>query len=128
MAVIHVIHYLVKFSQTEFGTDPGVHVSREQKQLHACALHPTLYAKLMPQPPRQSDLISPSRFLLPVAMVKEEQGWCDISRDECISSHESQRSWITPPHQGSILHAHDTGAKAEKASGVYKASYINVTH
>lgn len=52
---------------------------------------PTLYAKLMPRPPQRCDLISPSRFLLPVAMVKEEQGWCDISGDECRSPHESQR-------------------------------------
>lgn len=40
MAVIHAMHYLVKFPHTEFGADPGVHVSQEQKQLHAHALHP----------------------------------------------------------------------------------------
>lgn len=78
----------------------------------------------MPRPPQRCDLIYPSRFLLPVAMVKEEQGWCDISGDECCSPHESQHSWITPPHQASILHAHDTGAKAEKAPGIH----INVAY
>lgn len=61
-------------------------------------------------------------------MVKEEQGWCDISGDECSSPHESLRHWITPPHQASILHAHDTDAKAEKAPGIHEASYINVAY
>lgn len=82
----------------------------------------------MPLPLRRRDLISPSRFPLPVAMVKEEQGWCDISGEECSSPHVSQHRWITPPHQVSILHAHDTGAKAEKATDFQKASYINVAY